>query len=159
MIERTLVLVKPDGVARGLIGEIITRFEKVGMKIVAMKMVKISKEFSKKHYSAHIEKPFYKSLEKFITSGPVVAMIIEGVDAVENVRKMTGSTEPKSSLPGTIRGDYAHVSYGHADSKGISIANLIHASGDKKDAEKEIKLWFKDEELTDYKTVNEEYTL
>ena len=134
MFERTLVLIKPDGVERGLIGTLLTRFENVGLKIVGMKMVWIDKEFSKKHYAAHVEKPFYKGLEAFIVSGPVVAIVLEGIDAVDVVRKMVGSTEPKASAPGTIRGDFAHHSYGYADKKGIAIKNLIHASGSKDDA-------------------------
>lgn len=159
MMERTLVLVKPDGVERGLIGEIITRFEKVGLKIIGMKMVWIDKEFSKKHYSALIAKPFYKGLEDFIISGPVVAMVLEGIDSVELVRKMIGATEPKSSAPGTIRGDYAHHSYGYADKKGIAIRNLIHASGNKEEAKAEVALWFTAKEMHSYGTVHEKHTL
>lgn len=159
MFERTLILIKPDGVERGLIGAIISRFEHVGMKIVGMKMAWIDKEFSKKHYAAHIEKPFYKGLETFIVSGPVVAMVIEGIDAVDTVRKMVGATEPKASAPGTIRGDFAHHSYGHADKKGIAIKNLIHASGSKEDAKAEVSLWFNAKELHSYATVHEKHTL
>ena len=99
MIEQTLVLVKPDGVARGLIGETIKRFEQRGFKIVALKLTKINTDFSKKHYSAHIDKDFYKGLEEFIISGPVIAMVVEGVDAIENIRKLCGDTESKSALP------------------------------------------------------------
>ena len=117
MIEQTLVLIKPDGVKRGLIGEVTKRFELRGLKIVGLKMVQVDPDFSKKHYAAHIDKKFYKGLEKFIVSGPVVAMIIEGVDAVEVVRKIVGSTEPKGADVGTIRGDFAHISYEHADKK------------------------------------------
>ncbi len=159
MVERTLVLVKPDGVERGLIGIITTRFEHVGLKIVGMKMVWIDRDFSKKHYAAHAEKPFYKGLEAFIISSPVVAMVLEGIDAIDIVRKMVGSTEPKASAPGTIRGDFAHHSYSYADKKGIAIRNLIHASGSKDDARNEIALWFKKEELHSYPTVHEKHTL
>src|SRR3989338_1708044 len=159
MFERTLVLIKPDGVERGLIGAIITRLENVGLKIVGMKMVWIDKEFSKKHYAAHVEKAFYKGLEAFIVSGPVVAMVLEGIDAVDVVRKMVGSTEPKASAPGTIRGDFAHHSYGFADKKGIAIKNLIHASGSKEDAKTEVPLWFTTKELHSYPTVHEKHTL
>ncbi len=158
MMERTLILVKPDGVERGLIGEILTRFEKVGLKIIGMKMVWIDKEFSKKHYAAHVEKPFYKGLEAFIVSGPVVAMVLEGIEAVDLVRKLVGATEPKSSAPGTIRGDYAHHSYGYADKKGIAIKNLIHASGSKDDAKAEVALWFTPKEMHSYQTVHEKHT-
>ncbi len=157
MIERSLVLIKPDGVERGLIGKIISRFEDAGLKIAGMKMVWVDKEFSKKHYKAHINKPFYSGLEEFITSGPVVAMVIEGISAVETVRKIVGSTEPKSAQPGTIRGDFAHHSYSYTDKKGIAIKNLIHASGTKEEAKSEISLWFKEEEIHDYKTVHEKH--
>lgn len=157
MIEKTLVLIKPDGVKRGLMGEIIKRFEQRGLKIVGMKMVWIDKNFSKKHYSAHVKKSFYKQLEDFITSGPVVAMVVEGIHAVEIVRKIVGSTEPKTAELGTIRGDFAHVSYTYADKKGMAIKNLIHASGNSEEAAIEINLWFKPEEIYDYKTVNEEH--
>ncbi|MEK6816480.1 MAG: nucleoside-diphosphate kinase, partial [Nanoarchaeota archaeon] len=120
MIEATLVLVKPDGVMRGLIGEIVRRFEQRGLKIAGLKMIRIDPGFAKEHYVEHVGKAFYNGLEEFITSGPVVAMVVEGVDAVELVRKLVGATEPKSALPGTIRGDYAHISYSHADEKKIS---------------------------------------
>ena len=159
MIESTLVLLKPDCVQRGLMGEIITRFENVGIKIVGMKLVWVDKDFSKKHYKDHVEKKFYSGLEAMITEGPVVAMVLEGLHAIEAVRKMIGGTEPKTAQPGTIRGDYAHHSYEYTDKKGIAIKNLIHASGNKKDAEYEIKLWFKENELHSYKTVHEIHTL
>ncbi len=157
-IERTFIALKPDAVQRGLIGEIISRFEKVGLKIVGMKMVWMDKKFSEKHYIAHLKKDFYKSLETFMTSGPVIAICIEGLHAVELVRKIVGATEPRTALPGTIRGDYSHHSYEYANKKGISIKNLIHASGNLEEAKKEIKLWFKPEELHSYKTVHEVHT-
>lgn len=159
MIEQTFVALKPDAVQRGLIGKIITRFEDVGLKIVAMKMVWVTPEFSKKHYKDHVEKGFYKGLENFITEGPVIGMVIEGISAVETIRKMVGATEPKSAAPGTIRGDFAHHSYSYTDKKGIAVKNLIHASGNKKDAEYEISLWFTDEEIHKYKTAHEKHTL
>ena len=159
MIQQTLVLVKPDGVSRGLVGDVIKRFEQRGLKIVGLKLVKIDEDFSKKHYSEHIAKDFYKGLEKFIVSGPLVAMAVEGVDAIENVRKLCGATESKSALPGTIRGDYSHVSYTHADEKGIAIKNIIHASGDESDAEKEIALWFSLDEIHSYSRSEDEHVL
>jgi nucleoside-diphosphate kinase len=159
LIERTLVLLKPDAVQRSLIGEVISRFEKVGLKIVAMKMVWITPDFSKKHYSAHVKKPFYKSLEEFITAGPVIAMVLEGISAVEIVRKIVGSTEPKTAPAGTIRGDFAHHSYHFTDMKGIAIRNIIHASGNLEEAKTEIKLWFKDNEIHTYKTVHDQFVL
>jgi len=157
MIEQTLVLIKPDGVSRGLVGEVIKRFEQRGLKIVALKMSQVDEDFSKKHYANHIDKDFYKGLELFITSGPVVAMIVQGVDAIENVRKLCGSTESKSAMPGTIRGDFSHVSYSHADEKRIAIKNIVHASGDRSDAEKEISLWFSIDEINDYKRSDAEH--
>ena len=157
MIERTLVLLKPDAVQRSLSGRILTRFEDSGLKIVGMKMVWVTPEMSKKHYAAHVEKPFYPGLEKYITEGPVLAMVLEGLHVVETVRKMVGATEPKAALPGTIRGDFAHHSYEWSDAKGVSIKNLIHASGNLKEAKKEVGAWFSKEELHSYKTVHEKH--
>src|SRR3990172_1459532 len=142
VIERTLVLIKPDGVQRAIAGELISRFERAGFKIVGLKMRWIDPNFAQKHYAAHLKKAFYKGLEAMITEGPVIAMVLQGLHAVSTVRKMVGATEPKEALPGTIRGDYAIHSYQYADEKGIAIKNLIHASGDAADAEKEIALWF-----------------
>lgn len=159
MIEKTLVLVKPDGVQRGIVGEIITRFERVGLKIAAMKLVQVDAEFSKQHYAEHVGKKFYAGLEAMITEGPVVAMALEGVEAIPVVRKLVGGTEPKSAAPGTIRGDYAHVSYGHADEKGIGVKNVIHASADAKDAERELALWFKPSEFYSYDCVSDKHTM
>lgn len=162
MIEKTLVLLKPDSVQRGLIGEIISRFEKIGLKIVGMKMVFVTKDLAGKHYfdieQRHGKKVFDNNV-KFLTEGPIIAMCLEGVHAIEIVRKMVGSTEPKSALPGTIRGDYSHVSYDYADSKNIVTKNLIHASSSKEDAKRELELWFKKEELHSYNTVHEKHTL
>ncbi len=154
-IERTFIALKPDAVQRGLIGEIISRFERVGLKIIGMKMVSMDKKFAEKHYAAHLKKDFYKSLETFMTSGPVVAICIEGLHAVELVRKIVGATEPRTALPGTIRGDYSHHSYEYTNKKGIAIKNLIHASGNLEEAKAELDLWFKKEELHSYKTVHE----
>lgn len=159
MIERTLVLIKPDGVQRGLSGRIISRFEDVGLKIVGMKMHWVDKEFAKKHYCEHVEKAFYPGLETMITEGPVLAMVLEGLHAVELVRKMVGATEPKSAQPGTIRGDFAHHSYSYTDAMNKSIKNLIHASGNIEEAKKEIELWFDDKEFHSYKTVHELHVL
>ena len=163
MIERTLVLIKPDGVERGLIGEIITRFEKRGMKIVGMKMVKVNKDLAMKHYTEDItlrRGEFVRNkLMNYIINNHVIAFCLEGVDAIENVRKIVGDTEPKSALPGTIRGDYAHTSYKYADDKGKAIANLVHSSGNKKEAEQEIKLWFSKEELFSYGLSHENHVV
>ena len=155
MLEKSLVLIKPDGVQRQLVGRVIQRFEDVGLKIVAVKMVWVDKNFAKKHYAAHVDKPFYPGLEAMITEGPVIAFVLEGLHAVSLVRKMVGGTEPKSAQPGTIRGDFAHHSYEYTDAQGKSIKNLIHASGTKEEADAEVKMWFKDDELHEYKTVHE----
>jgi len=159
MIEQTLVLVKPDGVERGLVGEIIKRFEQRGLKIVGLKMVSVDPDFSKKHYAAHIDKDFYKSLEGYVTSGPVVAMVIEGLHSIEVVRKIVGGTEPMSAPVGTIRGDYAHVSFAHADKESKSVMNLIHASGSVEEAKDEVALWFSIDELHSYKRSEDDRVL
>ncbi len=158
MIERTLILLKPHAVQRGISGEVISRFENAGLKISGIKMVWVDKDFSKKHYSEHVDKDFYPGLERMITEGPIIAIALEGIHSVEIVRKMVGPTEPKEALPGTIRGDYSHVSYSYADKKGIAIKNIIHASGNSKEAKKEVSLWFSVEELHNYKTVHEIHT-
>jgi len=155
MIERSLVIIKPDGVQRGLVGEIIKRFENTGLKIIGMKMVWADRKFAEEHYKAHKAKPFFKDVVDFITEGPIVAFVLEGVHAVENVRKMVGSTSPNEAAPGTIRGDFAHISMKYASEKGSGGKNLIHASATKKEADDEIKLWFKKGELHSYKTVHE----
>jgi nucleoside-diphosphate kinase len=157
-MEKTFLAIKPDGVERGLVGEIIAKVERTGLKIIAMKMVTMSKDFSKKHYKAHVDKPFYKGLENFMTSGPVVAMVVEGISAIDTLRKIVGATEPKSAAPGTIRGEYSHHSYNYADEKGIAIKNLVHASGDESDAKFEVDLWFDKSELQNYKRVEEKHT-
>lgn len=159
MIECTLVLIKPDAVQRCLSGEIISRFEKAGLKIIGMKMQWVDKEFAKKHYTEDIAirrgEHIRTMLLDFITTGPVIALVVEGVEAVEVVRKLVGATEPKSAQPGTIRGDYCHMSYGYADNKKRTIPNAIHASGNKEEAKTEVALWFSDKELHSYKTVHE----
>lgn len=162
-IERTLVLIKPDGVARGLIGRILSRFEDAGLKIIGMKMQFTTKEHALKHYDEDIErrrgKKVRQLLVEFLEAGPVIAFVLEGINAIENVRKMVGPTEPKAALPGTIRGDFAHVSYEFADEKGIVVKNLIHASADKEYAAKEIELWFKKDELHSYLNVHDLHIL
>jgi nucleoside-diphosphate kinase len=162
-IQQTLVLVKPDGVARGLTGEVIKRFEQRGLKIVALKLVQVNMDHAKQHYTEDITKrrgeKVRTMLLDFITEGPVVAMIVEGVDAIENVRKLVGATESKAAAPGTIRGDYTHISYAHADEKEIPVRNVIHASGDEADAKNEVALWFSIDELCDYKRTDEFHTL
>lgn len=157
-MQRTLVLLKPDAVQRGLMGRIIQRFEDAGIKIVGAKMTWIDENFGKKHYFDVAERrgeTVLKGLLEFMTKGPVMALCLEGINVVENVRKIVGSTEPKSAVPGTIRGDFAHQSYAHIDSKGGAVRNLIHASGNYKEAQYEVALWFTAEELHTYRTVHE----
>ncbi len=158
-LEKTLVLIKPEGVQRALVGKIISRFEDAGLKIIGMKQIWIDKEFAKKHYTEDIAKRRGEKVREilldYIIKGPVIAFVLEGVNAIENVRKIVGGTEPKSAPPGTIRGDFAHVSFAYADKKGIVVKNLIHASGDKEDARKEVPLWFSDKELHSYETVQD----
>lgn len=155
-MERTLVVIKPDGVQRGIIGEIITRFERVGLKVAGMKMVRPDREHYHEHYetiskliSRRGEAVYNVNLD-FMMHGPVVAMVLEGLGAVQLVRKMVGDTEPASAGPGTIRGDYSHLGFVHANAVGAGIPNLVHASGDENEARQEIALWFKADELYDY---------
>jgi nucleoside-diphosphate kinase len=139
-MQRTLVLVKPDGVQRGLVGAIISRLEQRGLKLIALKMMQISRELAARHYAEHQAKPFYEGLIAFITSGPVVAMIWEGREAVTVVRSLMGSTDPLKAAPGTIRGDLA-LDLG---------MNLIHGSDSPARAEAEMALFFSDRELHQY---------
>lgn len=163
-VEKTLILFKPDAVQRGVVGEIVTRFERVGLKIIGTKMLTPSKSQFHTHYeeigqviTRRGEQVFNQVLD-MMTDGPVIAMVLEGVEAVELVRKLVGSTEPKSAAPGTIRGDFSHMSYGYGDTAQKGIPNLIHASGDSKEAQKEIAHWFADAELYDYSVLNEKFT-
>lgn len=161
MIERTLVLLKPDAVKRCLMGQIISRFENAGLKVVGAKMMRLDDAMGRKHYDdiGQVGKrrgeKVLQVLLKFMMTGPVLALCLEGINAVENVRKLCGSTEPKQALPGTIRGDFSHVSFSHADTLGKAVENVVHASGSVDEAKQEITLWFKPEELHSYKTVHE----
>jgi len=139
-LERTFLAIKPDGVQRGLVGEIIRRFETKGFTLVGLKFLQVSKELAEQHYGVHRERPFFGSLVEFITSSPVVAMVWEGDGVVASARKIIGATNPLTSEPGTIRGDF-----------GINIGrNLIHGSDAPETAQQEIALWFKDEELINW---------
>ncbi len=163
-IEKTLIVFKPDTLQRGLVGEILTRFERVGLKIVATKMLAPNKAHYYKHYedigkmvTRRGEHTFNITLD-MMTQGPVIAMVLEGVEAVALVRKLVGPTEPKSANPGTIRGDYSHMSFGYADDNNKGIPNLIHASGDVDEAAQEIVHWFSADELYDYQVLHEKFT-
>lgn len=139
-MERTLVLVKPDGVQRGLAGEIISRLERTGLKIVGAKLLKMDNALARRHYAVHEGKPFFPGLVQFITSGPIVALVFEGPRAVEAARKVMGATDPVKAASGTIRGDL-----------GIDIGrNLVHGSDSDETARKEIAIFFKPEELVSY---------
>ncbi len=181
MIERSLVLLKPDAVQRGLVGKIITRFENAGLKIVGMKMLWVSKEFAGKHYpeslinimgkksieeledlgikidksEEEIGRQAREDLLEFITEAPLIAIVLEGVHAVSMIRKMVGNTSPHKANPGTIRGDFSTISMLYANKRGFGGRNLVHASGNVEEAKQEISKWFKPEELHEYKHVNE----
>ncbi len=183
--ERTLVVVKPDGLQRTLVGEIINRYERLGLKLVAMKMLVTDTDFIEKHYTLDpewrritgektiesykkkgltppsedplvITAKILANLKKYMTSGPVIAMIWQGAHAVKIIRKITGGTEPLTSDPGTIRGDYVLDSYQMSDMDDRSVRNLIHASGSTEEAEMEIAHWFRAEEIIDYRLVQDE---
>lgn len=153
--ERTFVAIKPDGVQRSLIGEIVGRLERVGLKLVGIKMVVPNEATIKEHYGK-IDEKIRGHLVKFMTSGPIVAMVWEGAHSVKVVRKLVGSTEPLSSDVGTIRGDLVLDSYEMSDTDGRAVRNLIHASGNVDEANTEIALWFRPEELINYRLVQEE---
>ena len=146
-MEKSLLMVKPDGVSRGLIGEIISRVEKKGFKIAAMKMTRINKELAKRHYREHNGKPFFEGLVEYITSGPVVMMVVEGRDTVRVLRSMIGTTDPKDAPLGTIRGDF-----------GLDVGrNIVHASDSKDSAAREISLFFNPDEILDYEKADNKW--
>ncbi len=162
-LERTLILLKPDAIERGVVGEILTRFERVGAKMVGMKLLVSEKDTAMKHYTEDLAQRRGQKVRDLmiamISSGPILALVLEGIEIVEVVRKMVGATEPKSALPGTIRGDFAHVSYKHADAHEIGVFNLIHASGSVEEAPVEIAVWFKPEELVNHNPSYTKFTL
>lgn len=139
-MERTLLMVKPDGVQRGLIGEIIRRFERKGFQMLGCKLMQLTRDMAEQHYAEHAGKPFYDRLIRFITSGPVLAMVWQGDDIIALSRGLMGKTNPLEAAPGTIRGDFA----AHTN------LNLIHGSDSPESAEREIRLFFREEELLDY---------
>lgn len=139
-VEKTFIMIKPDGVQRGLIGQVIQRFEQKGLQLVAAKLMQISRELAETHYAEHKEKPFFGELVDFITSGPVLAMVWQGEKAIEVCRTLMGKTNPAEAAPGTIRGDF-----------GLQVSmNVIHGSDSPASAEREINLFFKQEELVEY---------
>ncbi|MDT3994465.1 nucleoside-diphosphate kinase [Mammaliicoccus sp. H-M34] len=146
-MERTFLMIKPDAVQRNLIGEVVSRLEQKGLKLVAAKLYQANEDLAKEHYAEHVEKPFFNNLVSFITSGPVFAMVVEGNNVVEVTRTIVGETNPAKAAPGTIRGDY-----------GIDLGrNIIHGSDSNESAEREIGLWFDKSELNNYKLNNENW--
>ena len=138
--ERTLILVKPDGVQRGLIGPVISRFEQSGLKIIGLKIMKLDEETAGRHYAEHVDRPFFSGLIEFITSGPIVAMCVSGPNAIAQCRKLMGATDPQNAPPGTIRGDFA-TDIGR---------NIAHGSANEEDAAREVSIFFDDSELLSY---------
>ena len=146
-MEQTFVMIKPDGVQRGLIGEIISRIERKGLRIVAMRMCQVTDETARRHYAEHVEKPFFNSLIEFITSSPAVPMIVEGADAVSVMRTIAGATDPKEALVGTIRGDF-----------GLDVGrNLIHSADSLESAKREIAIHFTEDEVVLYERAEESW--
>ena len=145
-VERSLILFKPDAVQRKLCGELLTRIERKGLKVIGLKLLRVTPELSKQHYAEHVTKKFYPLLEEFITSGPVVAVAIEGLEAVKVMRAMMGSTNGRDSAPGTIRGDYGSSRQ----------MNLIHGSDSPEAAQRELAIYFQSGELIDWATVLED---
>ncbi len=163
-MERTLIILKPDAVKRGIVGEVLSRFERAGLKIVGTKMLQPNYDQYYHHYenigkmvSRRGKEAFDITLE-FMEEGPVIAVVLEGIGSAGLVRKMVGDTEPFKAAPGTIRGDYAHMGFEHSNKEKIGVPNIIHASGDAKEAEEEIDHWFAESELYSYQTVHEVYT-
>lgn len=155
-VERTFVALKPDAVKRGIVGDIISRFEDAGFKICGMKMVQATDQLLEQHYEEHVDKPFYDGLAEYMKSGPIVALVLEGVHAAENLRKIVGDTDASEAHPSTIRGQYGHMSMDYADDAGRLYKNLVHASVPG-EAEDEIEIWFEEEELHDYESAHEEH--
>lgn len=164
-IQRTLVVFKPDAVQRGIVGEVLGRFEKVGLKIVAMRMVNPDRDHYYHHYETIGKMVSRRGQSQFevqlgaMQEGPVIAMILEGVEAVALVRKLVGATNTKDAAPGTIRGDYAHASLDYVNAHNVALPTILHASGDVAEAKDEIAHWFTDDEIhADYQTVHEYFT-
>ena len=146
-MEREFIMIKPDGMQRGLAGEVISRIEKVGFKIIGLKLIQVSMKQAEEHYAIHKGKPFYDGLLQYITSGPVIAMVVEGKDAVKVTRKIVGATNPVDAEPGSIRGDYA-LEIGR---------NIIHAGDSPENAIIEYKIYFNEEEFLNYKRIDEDW--
>ena len=146
-MERTFAMVKPDGVQRGLVGEVVRRYEQRGLKVVGLKLMKVSRQLAEEHYAEHKGKPFYAGLVEYITSGPVVALALEGKDAVNVVRAINGATNPANAAPGTLRGDFA-LDIGR---------NVVHGSDAPATAQRELKLYFQDADLVSWERAGERW--
>jgi nucleoside-diphosphate kinase len=159
-VERTLVLLKPDAVARGVVGQVLTRFENALLKIVATKMVWMDADLTRRHYF-DLEDRFgpavYSAMAGFMQAGPVIALVLEGVDAIATVRKLVGATYPDQAAPGTIRGDFAHMSKAYANRHQVAVANLVHASGNAGEAARELDVWFAKDDVHEYRSAAESY--
>lgn len=157
-VEKTLILLKPDAVSRGLAGRILARFENAALKIVGVKMKQLDADFTRKHYfdlEERLGAEIYNSTASFMQSGPVIAVALQGVDAVAKVRKIIGGTYPNDAAPGTVRGDFAHQTKASSEVSGKAVMNLVHASGNSEEAKYETELWFSEEELFNYETLAE----
>lgn len=155
-----MVLLKPDAVARGLVGRVLARFEDAALKVVGVKMRHLDAEFTRKHYfdlEERLGKEIYDSTAGFMQGGPVIALALQGVDAVAKVRKIIGSTYPDQAAPGTVRGDFAHQTRASSEVSGKAVMNLVHASGNSEEAKYEVELWFEGSELFEYETVAEKF--
>jgi nucleoside-diphosphate kinase len=161
-LERTLVILKPDALARGLVGRVVQRFEDAGLKIVGARMAVMDAELTRRHYfdlaERHGEK-VYAATARAMQRGPVIALVLEGVEAVANVRRLVGPTYPDQAPPGTIRGDFAHQSRDYCVADDKAVANLVHASGNVEEAAYELSVWFGPQDQFDYATAAESYTL
>jgi nucleoside-diphosphate kinase len=159
-VERTLVLLKPDAVARGVVGQVLTRFENALLKIVGTKMVWMDADLTRRHYF-DLEDRFgpavYNAMAGFMQTGPVIAIVLEGVDAIATVRKIVGATYPDQAAPGTIRGDFAHMSKAYANSHKVAVANLVHASGNAEEAAREMDVWFAKDQIYEHRSAAESY--
>jgi nucleoside-diphosphate kinase len=158
--ERTLVLLKPDAVARGIAGRLIQRFEDAGLKIVGARMRRMDADLARRHYfdlEERAGRSVFDITVRFMQSGPVLALVLEGVEAVANVRKLVGSTFPNQAPAGTIRGDFAHTSKAYTEAAQSVVANLVHASGNVDEAKYEVELWFGPDELMEYQTLAERF--
>ena len=159
-VEQTLVLLKPDAVARGLAGRILARFEDAALKVVGVKMRHMDAKFTRRHYfdlEERLGTDVYNMTATFMQSGLVIALVLEGVDAVAKVRKLIGTTYPDQAVPGTVRGDYAHQTRASSEVSSKAVMNLVHASGNSEEAKYEVELWFDPSELFEYETLTEKF--